>query len=269
MLWGVCVWLLAIAPLHAATQLTVLPFNAPSLSDNDRAVLDVLLVQAVAQHKEFDVVSLSDLNLMFGLQRLRDIVGCDRVSCYAELSRALGARYLVAGTIHELDSKLYYSLTMLDTAKNTVLSRAHITYSADAYFYPFAVNDAVQVLFAFEHKARPEAATPAPAGAPVAEAVEPPPHVARTPTPAPATLMAKSGTAQRIAALQRQVRRQFSRVEVALLGRCDALEFDLRSTPWGWQNRDRKTAIESEIRQIRSALGIGASVHWPPLESCF
>ena len=54
---------------------------------------------------------------MLGLDKMKQAVGCDDVSCAAEIGGALGINYMVAGTAGKLGSRIVFSLKLIDTKK--------------------------------------------------------------------------------------------------------------------------------------------------------
>lgn len=74
----------------------------------------------------FQVVSQQDIQTLLGLERQKQLVGCadDGASCLAELSAALGARFVTSGTLSRLGEAWQLTLTTLDTQKSQALGRS-------------------------------------------------------------------------------------------------------------------------------------------------
>ena len=58
-----------------------------------------------------------------GMKQMNSALGCDDVSCAAEIGGALGARYMLTGSVGKLGSKLNISLILFDTEQVKVISR--------------------------------------------------------------------------------------------------------------------------------------------------
>lgn len=73
----------------------------------------------------FDVISSKDLQTLMGVERQKQLVGCaeDSSSCMAELAGALGARFVVSGSVAKLGPAYQLSLQALDTQKAQPIGR--------------------------------------------------------------------------------------------------------------------------------------------------
>lgn len=74
----------------------------------------------------FEVVSTRDLQSLLGLERQRQLLGCgdEAKSCMAELTDALGARFVMTGTLARLGEAWQLTLSTLDSQKAQPLGRA-------------------------------------------------------------------------------------------------------------------------------------------------
>ncbi|MBK7862379.1 MAG: hypothetical protein IPJ65_27975 [Archangiaceae bacterium] len=74
----------------------------------------------------FEVISQRDISTMLGLERQKQLLGCseEAQSCLAELSGALGARFVLSGTLARLGDAWQLTLNTLDTKKAQPLGRA-------------------------------------------------------------------------------------------------------------------------------------------------
>lgn len=88
--------------------------------------LSEALTSEVQRRGFFDPISQRDIQTMLGLERQRQMMGCsdDNSSCLAELSGALGARFVLSGTVARLGDAYQLTLTTLDTQKAQPLGRA-------------------------------------------------------------------------------------------------------------------------------------------------
>lgn len=74
----------------------------------------------------FEVLSTRDLQSLLGLERQRQLLGCgeEAKSCMAELTDALGARFVMTGTLARLGEAWQLTLNTLDSQKAQPLGRA-------------------------------------------------------------------------------------------------------------------------------------------------
>lgn len=75
----------------------------------------------------FEVISSRDLQSLLGLERQKVLLGCSdeaAKSCMTELSGALGARFVMTGTLARLGEAWQLTLTTLDSQRAQPLGRA-------------------------------------------------------------------------------------------------------------------------------------------------
>jgi hypothetical protein len=74
----------------------------------------------------FDVISSRDIQALLGVERQRQLLGCgeDSKSCMAELSGALGARFVLTGSLAKLGDAYQLTLSTLDSQKAQPIGRA-------------------------------------------------------------------------------------------------------------------------------------------------
>lgn len=87
---------------------------------------DAIASEAVARGF-FEVLSTRDVQTLLGLERQRQLLGCSEEaaqSCLAELSGALGARFVLSGSLARLGSTWQLSLTTLDSQRAQPIGRS-------------------------------------------------------------------------------------------------------------------------------------------------
>ena len=97
---------------------------APVVADaNTARSLGELTTVAASSHRAFDVISSADVRRALELEANKQVAGCstDATSCLAEVAGAMGARYVVFGSVSTLGSQLMLSLNLFDS---TVASSA-------------------------------------------------------------------------------------------------------------------------------------------------
>lgn len=127
-------WSLAavVAALCTATSALASPtdsivvtgFAGDDLGSDTRELLNELLVTDV-QHRLADrkVIAPSDIDALIGLERAKDLMGCDDAACAAEIGGALGAAYLVTGRLGILGESLVMTLKLINLKATSVESR--------------------------------------------------------------------------------------------------------------------------------------------------
>ena len=80
----------------------------------------------VARRGIFSVVSSSDIATLLGAERQKQLLGCpeEAQSCLTELTDALGARFIMSGTLARLGESYQLTLQTLDSQKAAPLGRA-------------------------------------------------------------------------------------------------------------------------------------------------
>lgn len=76
--------------------------------------------------ERYDIIGQSDITALLGLERQKQLLGCsdEASSCMAELSGALGARWLVMGTLGRAGTKLRFDLKLVDSAASKTVARS-------------------------------------------------------------------------------------------------------------------------------------------------
>jgi hypothetical protein len=114
----------------------------------DAAVAGVagdLLVVALSQTGKFEVITKSDVKALLGLEAQSQLIGCAESSCMVDLGGALGAAYLVNGSLGKLGGQYQLVLSLIDVNRATVGQRL-VQPIADEAAIPRAVREAVTKL---------------------------------------------------------------------------------------------------------------------------
>jgi TolB-like protein len=160
--WLTSVLLAAGAP-EAPRSVAVVPLVAKRLPKETVAVLDDLLLTSIAQLKGYRALGPSDINAMLGVEKMKQTLGCDDVSCAAELGGALGVDLLVTGTVSKLGKTVIVTLSLVDSRAHTVIRRAKAQVEDVEEAYARAIDQAACSLFEGTGcgPAPPSAGTPA------------------------------------------------------------------------------------------------------------
>ena len=105
-------------------KLAVLDVQAVGVDPTQAVALGEAITQELSKRGFFEVISSSDIRTLLGVERQRQLLGCGDSSCTAELSGALGARFVLQGTLTRLGDSLQLSLQMLDSSKAQTAARS-------------------------------------------------------------------------------------------------------------------------------------------------
>ncbi len=132
-------------PDHARANesVVVMPLKSKAVKENTLAALDELVVHSMTQLSRLNVVTKQDIEAQLDREALRDLLACDGVKCAAEIGGALGARYLLAGSVRKLGSKIIVSLSLIDTTtQGTKRGQSRVRNNED--LYERAIDEAVR-----------------------------------------------------------------------------------------------------------------------------
>lgn len=117
---------LALAAGTEKPRLAVLELQASGVPPETATALYDSMVQEVSRRGFFDVVSSKDIATLLGLERQKEVLGCNEAaqSCMAELAGAIGSRFVLSGSLSKLGDALQLSLQMLDTSKSQPVARS-------------------------------------------------------------------------------------------------------------------------------------------------
>jgi hypothetical protein len=149
---------LVFTTLTAPPQLAAMPLVAKNMAVETVQILDLILVSELEATGMFSVVRPADIDAMLGLERMKDAVGCDDVSCATDLASALGVQLLMTGTVGKLGNEIVIELTLIDTAAERVRHRGQATAPVDERAYRDAVKRAVASVLELKAAPTPAAA---------------------------------------------------------------------------------------------------------------
>lgn len=101
-----------------------LSVGSADLEPMARTLLEQFMTE-LSRIDRFDVIGSSDVALMLGLERQRQLLGCaeQSASCLAEIGGALGARWLVSGALTRAGDLYRIDLKLVDTTMAKVVNR--------------------------------------------------------------------------------------------------------------------------------------------------
>ena len=93
----------------------------------------------------FRTLTSKDVQTILGNERQKQLLGCEASTCLSELAGALGAPYVLSGTISQIGPSLQLSMQLLDVSRSIVVARS-IRIARDAQtliqLLPWAVAEA-------------------------------------------------------------------------------------------------------------------------------
>src|SRR5690349_9579681 len=92
---------------------------SPSIAKELAAAVAALIPQTLDELGPFKAISKQDIEQMLRLEQMKDAVGCGDVSCLAEIGGALGADYLVSGSLVDVGSGMYMTQLQLLNIKTS------------------------------------------------------------------------------------------------------------------------------------------------------
>lgn len=92
----------------------------------DAAALYDVLASAVEQSKLFKVIGSKDVVTLIGVERQRQLLGCSESECFAELAGALGAQYVLEGTVGRVGTDYVVTTRLLDTKNSRLAGRGTV-----------------------------------------------------------------------------------------------------------------------------------------------
>ncbi len=105
-------------------KLAVLDVQPVGVEADQAVALGEAITQQLSRRGFFEVISSSDIRTLLGVERQRQLLGCSDTNCTAELSGALGARFILQSTLTRLGDSLQLSLQMLDSNKAQTVARS-------------------------------------------------------------------------------------------------------------------------------------------------
>lgn len=135
------------APEEESNQIAVMPLTPKRVAPETVSILDELLLAAVSKQTRYEVIGISDIQAMLGLEKLKDVLGCSDVTCAAEIGGSLGIDQLLAGSVSQLGEMVIINLKLINTLGQKVEGRGQAEVKADESFFAQAIKNAVADLF--------------------------------------------------------------------------------------------------------------------------
>lgn len=105
------------------------------------------------------LITRNELDAMLGAERLKDMVGCDEASCFAEIGAAAGVRWLVTGSLSRVEEALLVSLQLVDTQAASAAGRVTMSWNGPVSAVAAVLGAAVETLLLRADEKRPGVVT--------------------------------------------------------------------------------------------------------------
>lgn len=132
-------------------KVAVMPLKERSVKADIASSLTQVVAQEFKNFKGFSVISQDDIKAMLALESDKQLLGCDDVSCIAEIGGALGVDYLVTGTVGQVGDTFLVWLKLIDIRQAKVLNRVSESFKGEASDLLRATKFATYQLVGLEH----------------------------------------------------------------------------------------------------------------------
>lgn len=116
---------LALAATPAKTRIAVTGLS--SAGEVDPKVAEAIgesVTAEVASRGYFEPISAGEIATLLGVERQRQLLGCGDDSCMTEIASALGAPYVMSGSLTKLEGIFQLNLQVVDSQKARTLGRS-------------------------------------------------------------------------------------------------------------------------------------------------
>ncbi len=127
--------------------IAVLPLRGEAIDERVLSVLDELLVVAMDERSPQRIVGHNDIRALLDHEQLKDALGCDDVTCAAEIAGALGVEHILTGHVGVLGDTLVITLHQVNTRTQSSEGRSKATVLNEEPLYPRAIDVAVERLY--------------------------------------------------------------------------------------------------------------------------
>jgi hypothetical protein len=125
---------LSVTTAPAGADLLVLDLKPISVDAAEARIVDGLIAEAIGDvvaswptDARPKVATGDDIRTLATIEAERAATGCDDASCLAEIAGALGARYVVSGTLGKLGDDRVLQLSLFDVKASQTLERGNAT----------------------------------------------------------------------------------------------------------------------------------------------
>jgi len=104
-------------------SIAIMSFAARGVDQHIADIVTQSVTGAIDRLGVFRVISADDIRSMLTAEALKQAVGCSESSCLAEIAGAIGATYIVAGSVGKLGNAYQLALTLIDQQRAQTIDR--------------------------------------------------------------------------------------------------------------------------------------------------
>ena len=105
-------------------KIAVLAFSASGVDPTVAASVTESVTAEIAVRGYFDPISATEIQTMLGVERQKALLGCGEENCVTELAGAIGAPYVMSGSLVTLEGVFQLNLTVIDSKKSRTVGRS-------------------------------------------------------------------------------------------------------------------------------------------------
>ena len=115
-----------IASLLAAgnAKIAVLAFTASGVDPTVAASVTESVTAELAVRGYFDPISTAEVQTMLGVERQKQLMGCSEETCITELAGALGAPFVMSGSLVKIEGVFQINIQVMDSRKSRTTGRS-------------------------------------------------------------------------------------------------------------------------------------------------
>jgi TolB-like protein len=151
-------------PAARKVRVAVLELRSLGAEAEKAALLSEVALTEAARFRDVETIGRSDVATMLGFERQKQLLGCaEDAACLVEIAGALGAEYLLVGSLGRLGASWRLDMSLVDQKKARVLGRVGESVTGEEDRLVGVVQQAVRQLLGLLPGAGPQrpAATPA------------------------------------------------------------------------------------------------------------
>ena len=129
----------------ANVKIAVLAFSASGVDPTVAAAVTESVTAEVAVRGYFDPISSAEIQTLLSVERQRQLIGCSEENCMTELAGALGAPYVMSGSLVKLEGIFQLNIQVIDSRKSRTTGRATKVakdFESLRFLIPYAVAEA-------------------------------------------------------------------------------------------------------------------------------
>jgi len=105
-------------------KIAVLAFSASGVDATVANSVTESVTAEIAVRGYFDPISSTEIQTLLGVERQKQLMGCGEDSCVSELAGAIGAPYVMSGTLVKLEGVFQLNLQVIDSRKSRPVGRS-------------------------------------------------------------------------------------------------------------------------------------------------